>query len=47
MNPGQLLQLVRARYLVDAIGYNRVTRKPFKAGEIADAIQTAGVGRGS
>ena len=30
MNLGQLLQLVRARYLVDAVGYNRVTGKPFK-----------------
>jgi 2-oxoglutarate ferredoxin oxidoreductase subunit alpha len=39
MNMGQLLQLVRARFLVDAIGYNRVTGKPFKAGEIADAIE--------
>jgi 2-oxoglutarate ferredoxin oxidoreductase subunit alpha len=39
MNLGQLLQLVRARYLVDAVGYNRVTGKPFKAGEIADAIE--------
>ena len=32
MNSGQLLQLVRAKYLVDAVGYNRVTGKPFKAG---------------
>jgi 2-oxoglutarate ferredoxin oxidoreductase subunit alpha len=39
MNLGQLLQLVRARYLVDAVGYNRVTGKPFRAGEIADAIE--------
>jgi 2-oxoglutarate ferredoxin oxidoreductase subunit alpha len=39
MNTGQLLQLVRARYLVDAVGYNRVTGKPFKAGEIRDAIE--------
>jgi 2-oxoglutarate ferredoxin oxidoreductase subunit alpha len=39
MNLGQLLQLVRARYLVDAVGYNRVTGKPFKAGEIAAAIE--------
>jgi 2-oxoglutarate ferredoxin oxidoreductase subunit alpha len=39
MNLGQLLQLVRARYLVDAVGYNRVTGKPFKAGEIASAIE--------
>jgi 2-oxoglutarate ferredoxin oxidoreductase subunit alpha len=46
MNSGQLLQLIRARYLIDAVGYNRVTGKPFKAGEIADAIQTAGVSNG-
>jgi len=39
MNMGQLLQLVRARYLVDAVGYNRVTGKPFKAGEICDAVE--------
>jgi 2-oxoglutarate ferredoxin oxidoreductase subunit alpha len=39
MNLGQLLQLVRARYLVGAVGYNRVTGKPFKAGEIADAVE--------
>jgi 2-oxoglutarate/2-oxoacid ferredoxin oxidoreductase subunit alpha len=39
MNLGQLLQLVRARYLVDALGFNRVTGKPFKAGEIADAVE--------
>jgi 2-oxoglutarate ferredoxin oxidoreductase subunit alpha len=46
MNSGQLLQLIRARYLIDAVGYNRVTGKPFKAGEIADAIQTAGASNG-
>ncbi|HZQ81619.1 MAG TPA: 2-oxoacid:acceptor oxidoreductase subunit alpha [Gaiellaceae bacterium] len=40
MNSGQLRMLLRARYLVDAVGYNRVTGKPFKAGEIADAIET-------
>ena len=39
MNLGQLLQLVRARYLVDAVGYNRVSGKPFKAGDIHDAVQ--------
>jgi 2-oxoglutarate/2-oxoacid ferredoxin oxidoreductase subunit alpha len=39
MNMGQLRTLVRSRFLVDAQGYNRVTGKPFKAGEIADAIQ--------
>jgi len=39
MNLGQLLKLIRAEYLVDAVGYNRVTGKPFKAGEIADAVE--------
>ena len=39
MNLGQLSQLVRARYLVDAVGYNRVTGKPFRASEIADAVE--------
>jgi 2-oxoglutarate ferredoxin oxidoreductase subunit alpha len=39
MNLGHLLQLIRSRYLVDAVGYNRVTGKPFKAGEIHDAIE--------
>ena len=39
MNMGQLLQLIRAKYLVDAVGYNRVTGKPFKSGEIADAVE--------
>ncbi len=39
MNLGQLLQLVRAEYLVDAVGYNRVTGKPFKSGEIGDAVE--------
>ena len=33
MNSGHLLQLVRARYLVDAVGYNRITGKPFKVGD--------------
>jgi len=40
MNSGQLRMLIRSRYLIDAVGYNRVTGKPFKAGEIADAIET-------
>jgi 2-oxoglutarate ferredoxin oxidoreductase subunit alpha len=39
MNLGQLRQLVRAEFLVDAVGYNRVTGKPFKAGDIADAVE--------
>ena len=39
MNLGQLRQLIRAKYLVDAVGYNRVTGKPFKAGDVCDAIE--------
>jgi 2-oxoglutarate/2-oxoacid ferredoxin oxidoreductase subunit alpha len=38
MNLGQLRMLLRARYLVDAVGYNRVRGQPFKAEELADAI---------
>ncbi len=38
MNLGQLLQLVRSEFLVDAVGYNRVRGVPFKASELADAI---------
>jgi 2-oxoglutarate ferredoxin oxidoreductase subunit alpha len=38
MNLGQLLKLIRAEFLVDAIGYNRVTGLPFKASELAEAI---------
>jgi 2-oxoglutarate/2-oxoacid ferredoxin oxidoreductase subunit alpha len=39
MNLGQLLKLVRAEYLVDAVGYNRVRGKPFKASEIEEAVE--------
>ena len=38
MNLGQLALLVRARYLVDAIGYNHVRGLPLKAAELAEAI---------
>ncbi len=39
MNLGQLALLLRARYLVDVIGYNRVQGRPFKAEELADVIE--------
>jgi 2-oxoglutarate ferredoxin oxidoreductase subunit alpha len=39
MNSGQLLQLVRARFLVDAVGYNRVRGVPLRAAEVAQAIE--------
>jgi 2-oxoglutarate/2-oxoacid ferredoxin oxidoreductase subunit alpha len=38
MNLGQLRMLVRSRFLVDAVGYNRVRGLPFKAEELAEAI---------
>jgi len=38
MNLGQLLKLVRAEFLVDAVGYNRVSGLPLRAGEVAEAI---------
>ncbi|WP_122816259.1 2-oxoacid:acceptor oxidoreductase subunit alpha [Nocardioides pantholopis] len=38
MNLGQLSKLLRAEYLVDAIGYNRVNGLPLKAAELAEAI---------
>jgi 2-oxoglutarate/2-oxoacid ferredoxin oxidoreductase subunit alpha len=38
MNLGQLAMLVRARYLVDAVGYNYVRGLPLKAAELAEAI---------
>jgi 2-oxoglutarate ferredoxin oxidoreductase subunit alpha len=34
INLGQLLMLIRARYLIDAVGYDRVRGKPFRIAEI-------------
>jgi 2-oxoglutarate/2-oxoacid ferredoxin oxidoreductase subunit alpha len=39
INLGQLALLLRGRYLVDVIGYNRVRGLPFKAEELQDVIQ--------
>ena len=39
MNLGQLALLVRARYLVDAIAYNKVRGMPFAAEELAGVIR--------
>src|SRR5947199_3760323 len=38
INLGQLQKLVRAEFLVDAIGFNLVRGIPFRAGELAEAI---------
>ena len=37
---GQLSMLLRAKYLVDAVGYNQVRGMPFKADELAAVITT-------
>ena len=34
MNLGQLLKLIRAEFLVDAVGYNRVRGLPFRSSEL-------------
>ncbi len=39
INLGQLAMLLRARFLVDVISYNRVRGLPFKAAELAAVIQ--------
>jgi 2-oxoglutarate/2-oxoacid ferredoxin oxidoreductase subunit alpha len=38
MNMGQLVMLLRAKYLVDAVGYNKIQGKPFKKSEIEQKI---------
>jgi len=39
INLGQLSMLLRSRFLVDVIGYNKVRGLPFKAEELADALR--------
>jgi len=39
MNLGQLVRVLRAEYLVDAVGLNKMQGLPFKASEIAQRIQ--------
>ena len=39
MNTGQLITVLRDRYLVDAIGLNKVSGQPFKITEIEDGIR--------
>ena len=39
MNLGQLLFLLRAKFLVDAKGVNKVQGKPFQISELIDVIQ--------
>jgi 2-oxoglutarate/2-oxoacid ferredoxin oxidoreductase subunit alpha len=39
MNMGQLVMVLRAKYLVDAHGYNKIQGKPFKQAEIEQKIE--------
>jgi 2-oxoglutarate ferredoxin oxidoreductase subunit alpha len=39
VNLGQLLFLVRAAYLIDAVGYNRARGKPFRIAEIVEEAE--------
>jgi 2-oxoglutarate ferredoxin oxidoreductase subunit alpha len=51
MNLGQLAMLIRAKFLVDAISYDRVRGLPFKAAELAgvisDVIESGTIGADS
>jgi 2-oxoglutarate ferredoxin oxidoreductase subunit alpha len=39
LNMGQLRQIIRATFLVDAIGLNKIQGQPFKVREVIDAIE--------
>ena len=39
MNLGQLAHVIRATYLVDAIGYNQVRGLPFTAAELETMLE--------
>ncbi|MEX2315815.1 MAG: 2-oxoacid:acceptor oxidoreductase subunit alpha [Pirellulales bacterium] len=47
LNMGQLRTIIRANYLVDAIGLNKVQGKPFSVAEVADKIQAVLSGKAS
>ena len=45
VNLGQLSLLLRARYLIDVVGFNRVRGKPFRISEIRSAAEAVLAGR--
>ena len=47
LNSGQLKMLVRAKYLVDAVGFNKVQGKPFSVGELVARIREMTSGESS
>ena len=40
LNMGQLLTIIRAKYLVDAIGFNQVAGKPFSSNTVFNTIES-------
>jgi 2-oxoglutarate ferredoxin oxidoreductase subunit alpha len=40
LNLGQLLFIIRAKFLIDAIGFNKVEGKPFTSSEIFKKIES-------
>ena len=40
LNLGQLCTIIRAKYLVDAQGLNKIAGKPFSSQEVFDKIKT-------
>ena len=46
MNMGQLVRLLRAEYLVDAVGFNKIQGRPFKVSEIVGRCLRLLDGRG-
>jgi 2-oxoglutarate/2-oxoacid ferredoxin oxidoreductase subunit alpha len=41
MNMGQLLKMIRADYLIDAFGFNKIQGRPFKVSELVTRINRA------
>jgi len=39
LNMGQLRHIVRDRYLIDAVGLNKIQGQPFKVREVVAAIE--------
>ena len=39
LNMGQLLWVLRAKYLVDAVGLNKIQGRPFKQAELEQKIE--------
>ena len=41
MNMGQLLKIIRAEYLIDAVGCNKIQGRPFKVSELSNRMARA------